>query len=97
MGRLTYDGFDTPIQVDDVELAHLTAVITTKLRRRESLALSWRHPDGTGRSTVWLHPAIEIRFEFDGPVTPELDPRRIEKLAAEAALGGITFTGADAA
>ncbi|WP_345750804.1 DUF7882 family protein [Microbacterium rhizophilus] len=97
MGRLTYDGFDTPVLVDDVELAHLKMVITAKLRRHESFALSWKHRDGTGRSTVWLNPAIKMRFDFDAPEPPELDPQRIAKLAEEAAFGGITFSGVDAA
>jgi hypothetical protein len=64
MGRLLYGDAQNPINIDDRVLAHLKVVIATKLRRNESFTLSWRHPDGTpeGRSTIWIHPSIPIRF-----------------------------------
>ena len=45
----------------------LKVVIVTKLRRKESFTLSWVHPEGepAGRSTIWLHQAIPLRFVFD--------------------------------
>lgn len=96
MGRLTYDGFDTPIVVDDLELAHLKLVMTTKLRRAECFSLSWRHPDGSGRSTLWIHPNMQVRFDFDSAGEHELDPARIARMADEAAFGAITFGCASA-
>lgn len=93
MGSLYY-GASEPIQIEDRALAHLKVVVATKLRRNESFTLTWRHPDGQseGRSTVWLHPSIPLRFVFDEAEAPELSRRWIEDLAHSAnSSGGITL------
>ncbi|MFT4210803.1 MAG: hypothetical protein QM626_02940 [Microbacterium sp.] len=92
MGTLYYGGTSTPIHVEDRALAHLKVVIATKLRRGESFTLSWRHPDEQprGRSTVWLHPSIPLRFVFDDPEPATLSREWIEDLANSAnSSGGI--------
>ncbi len=94
MGQLFYDGEDRPITLDDRTLAHVKAVIATKLRRQESFTLSWKHPelDPAGRTTIWLHPAIPLRFVFDDPEPPELNAKWIEALMHSAnTSGGITL------
>lgn len=94
MGSLFYGDNAEPIQIEDRALAHLKIVIATKLRRNESFTLSWRHPDGepTGRSTIWLHPSIPLRFVFASPETPQLSREWIENLAHSAnSSGGITL------
>lgn len=94
MGSLYYGNDDEPIQVEDRALAHLKVVIATKLRRNESFTLSWRHldADAAGRSTIWLHPSIPLRFVFQEPETPELSRSWIEALAHSAnSSGGITL------
>src|SRR5687767_10259238 len=67
MGTIFYGGDATPIHIEDRALAHLKVVIATKLRRNESFTLTWRHQDDQpgGRSTIWLHPSIPLRFVFD--------------------------------
>ncbi|WP_314423682.1 hypothetical protein [uncultured Microbacterium sp.] len=93
MGSLYY-GASAPISIEDRALAHLKVVVATKLRRNESFTLSWQHDDGDqqGRSTVWLHPSIPLRFVFDEPEAPELSRRWIEELAHSAnSSGGITL------
>ncbi|KJQ56002.1 DUF7882 family protein [Microbacterium sp. SA39] len=82
MGTISYDSTSGPIHIDDRALAHLKVVIATKLRRNESFTLSWRHPEGepVGRSTIWLHPSIPLRFTFDEPEAPELNAQWIERL-----------------
>lgn len=93
MGSLHY-GASEPITVDDRALAHLKVVVATKLRRNESFTLSWTHPDGEaqGRSTVWLHPSIPLRFVFQSEEPPQLSRRWIEDLAHSASSsGGITL------
>lgn len=93
MGSLYY-GASEPIHIDDRALAHLKVVVATKLRRNESFTLTWKHPEGDpeGRSTVWLHPSIPLRFVFDESETPELSRRWIEDLAHSAnSSGGITL------
>lgn len=92
MGTIYYGGSATPIHIDDRALAHLKVVIAVKLRRGESFTVSWRHPDDQprGRSTLWLHPSIPLRFVFDDPEPPELSRAWIEELANSAnSSGGI--------
>ncbi len=94
MGTIYYGGSDTPIHIEDRALAHLKVVVATKLRRDETFTLSWTHPDDQprGRSTIWLHPAIPLRFVFDDPEPTELSREWIEELANSAnSSGGITL------
>ncbi|GAA5034967.1 hypothetical protein GCM10025738_20340 [Microbacterium fluvii] len=92
MGTIYYGGTATPIHIEDRALAHLKVVIATKLRRNESFTVSWRHPDDEprGRSTIWMHPSIPLRFVFDDPEPTELSREWIEDLANSAnSSGGI--------
>jgi hypothetical protein len=92
VGTIYYGGSATPIHIEDRALAHLKVVIATKLRRNESFTVSWRHPDDQprGRSTLWLHPSIPLRFVFDDPEPTELSRSWIEELANSAnSSGGI--------
>jgi hypothetical protein len=94
VGTLYYGGSATPIHIDDRALAHLKVVIATKLRRDESFTLSWVHPEDQerGRSAIWLHPSIPLRFVFDDPEPTPLSREWIETLANSAnSSGGITL------
>ncbi len=94
MGTIYYGGSATPVHVEDRALAHLKVVVATKLRRGESFTLSWQHPADAerGRSTIWLHPSIPLRFVFDEPETPELSREWLEALSQSAnSSGGITL------
>ncbi|WP_194420536.1 hypothetical protein [Microbacterium abyssi] len=92
MGILFYDSSGSPIHIEDRTLAHLKVVIATRLRRHESFTLSWQHPEGEpgGRSTIWLHPSIPLRFVFDEPEPPPLNAKWIEALMnSVSSTGGI--------
>jgi len=92
VGTIYYGGGAMPIHIEDRALAHLKVVIATKLRRDESFTVSWRHPDDQprGRSTIWLHPSIPLRFTFDEPEAPQLNAKWIEALMQSAnSTGGI--------
>jgi len=92
VGTIYYGGSATPIHIEDRALAHLKVVIATKLRRAESFTLSWQHREDEprGRSTIWLHPSIPLRFVFDEPESPSLSRHYIEELASSAnSSGGI--------
>ncbi|MGR2752177.1 DUF7882 family protein [Agromyces arachidis] len=92
MGTLFYGDTATPIGIEDRALAHLKVAIVTKLRRGEAFTVSWRHPDDQprGRTTLWLHPNIPLRFVFDEPERPELSREWIEELMRSAnSSGGI--------
>ncbi|WP_144875138.1 hypothetical protein [Microbacterium sp. 1.5R] len=94
MATLIYGPSDVPIHIDDRALAHLKIVIATKLRRNESFTLSWKHPEGEpgGRSTIWIHPSIPLRFVFDEPEPPQISMKWIEQLVHSAnSSGGISL------
>lgn len=94
MGTIYYGGSATPIVIEDRALAHLKVVIATKLRRGESFTVSWKHPDDRpgGRTTLWLHPSIPLRFTFDEEEAPELSREWLEELANSAhSSGGIVL------
>ena len=94
MGTIYYGGSATPIHIEDRALAHLKVVLATKLRRNECFTLSWQHPPDQpiGRSAIWLHPSIPLRFVFDDPEPAQLNLRWIEELANSAnSSGGIAL------
>ncbi|WP_454129269.1 DUF7882 family protein [Microbacterium aurum] len=84
MGRLYYGNSTDAIEVDDRELAHLKMVATTKLRRSEGFSVSFSAA-ATGRSTLWVHSAIPLRFDFDSAEPVRLDPAYVNELAQAAA------------
>jgi hypothetical protein len=92
MGHLFYGTSTESIQIPDRLLAHIKVVATTKLRRSESFTLSWTHVDGTpGRSTLWLQPAIALRFVFDSAEPESLSSSTLKTMADMAnSSGGLT-------
>jgi hypothetical protein len=73
MGTLTYDVV-SKIEFDDRTLVHLQIVIASKLRRGESFNLSWtKDPQGSGRTAIWMHPAIPLVYEFEDGQTPSIN------------------------
>ncbi|MCU1479891.1 MAG: ATP-dependent ligase [Subtercola sp.] len=85
MGKLSYGATGTEAVFDDRLLAHLKSVIVAKLRRDEKFTLSWDNGvEHQGRCAVWLHPAIELQFQFDGRERTPLNRGWIEQLMASA-------------
>ncbi len=84
MGRLYYGNNTDAIEVDDRELAHLKMVATAKLRRSEGFSITFSSV-ATGRSTVWVHCAIPLRFDFDSAEPIRLEPAYVNELAQAAA------------
>ena len=85
MGTLTYDVVHK-VDFDDRALSHLQIVIATKLRRGESFNFSWvKDPSaGSGRTTIWMHPAIPLVYEFLGSRQPVINRLWIEELMTAA-------------
>ncbi|WP_150952074.1 hypothetical protein [Microbacterium testaceum] len=82
MGHLFYGTSTESIVIPDRLLSHIKVVTTTKLRRSESFTLSWTHVDGTpGRSTLWLQPAIPLRFVFDSAEPETLNATVLKNMA----------------
>ena len=90
MGKLKYDNL-SEVTFDDRALAHLQVVIAAKLRRNESFNFSRQKPveQGSGRTTIWVHPAIPLVYEFDGSRTPALNRMWVDALmiTANSAMG----------
>jgi hypothetical protein len=93
MGSLYYGDTDVPVRIDDRTLAHLKVAIVTKLRRRESFMLTCSAgEEDPGRTALWMHPAVPLRFVFDEPEPPVLDRKRVAMLLTSAnSIGGITL------
>ena len=83
MGYLYYGTEMQPTEIPDRILAHVRVVATTKLRRGESFTLTWRHPDGApeGRTSIWMQPAIPLKFVFDSAEAEPLDQEYLRSLA----------------
>lgn len=82
MGYLYYGNTAEPLEMPDRLLAHVKVVVATKLRRGESFTLTWRHDDAVGgRSTIWLQPAIPLRFVFTSPEPEPLEPSILKEFA----------------
>ncbi|MGP3535336.1 DUF7882 family protein [Microbacterium sp. RD1] len=82
MGYLYYGNSSEPISMPDRLLAHIKVVVATKLRRSESFTLSWRHLESEGgRTTIWIQPAIPLRFVFASPDPEILDQELLRELA----------------
>ncbi|MFE7843581.1 hypothetical protein ACFUTX_00145 [Microbacterium sp. NPDC057407] len=95
MGTIFYGNAGHPIHLEDRALAHLKVVIAVKLRRSESFTVSWNHPDGErpGKSTIWLHPSIPLRFVLDDAEPIELNRQWIDQLAQSAhSAAGVQLT-----
>jgi len=86
MGNLYYGNTIDPIEMPDRLLSHMKVVAATKLRRGESFTLTLRHPEGAaaGRTTIWMQPAIPLRFVFDHPEAETLDPAILKQFAESA-------------
>ena len=82
VGKLIYGAPTWSAEFEDRELAHLRVVMIAKLRRAESFAFSWGYEAayGSGRSSMWLHPAIPLQFQFYGGREPVLNRDWIEAL-----------------
>jgi hypothetical protein len=86
MGTLFYGDARFAIGIDDRSLAHLQLVILAKLRRNESFPFTWHKgtPGDAPQSTIWLHPAIALNFDYEQPRMPAINPVWIERLTMAA-------------
>lgn len=89
MGQLLYGSPATAFEMDDRALAHLQVVIVNKFRRNETFAMSLDlAPDGSAaRESVWMHPAIQVRFQFAQAARPTISRHWCEALMTEANSG----------
>lgn len=93
MGALVYGPEALRFEFDDELLAHLQAVLTAKLKRDEPFFLTWSLPrvQGSGRVSLWIHPAVPIMVEFRRSGRMQLDAQLLQSLS----LGAASATGLD--
>jgi hypothetical protein len=99
VGKLIYDS-TTAVDFDDRLLAHLQIVIGGKLRRNESFYFSWRDDQdvGDGRSVIWMHPALPLRYKYVGGRMPMINRAWIDELTRSAnSAGGLMVSPEPAA
>ncbi|MBF4568762.1 hypothetical protein ITJ57_08255 [Plantibacter sp. VKM Ac-2880] len=90
MGTLVYGHRSAArVEVDDVLLAHLKTVALTKLRRKESFALTIHGIPG--RTTLWIHPSTPLQFHFDADDRVDMDRELIQDLMQHANTGEVTI------
>jgi len=82
MGKFIYGTPSITVEFEDRVLAHLKVVILAKLRRGESFTFSWEYTSsqGSGHSSIWLHQAIPLQFDFYGKKDPVLNRVWLEEL-----------------
>lgn len=86
MGKLFYSSDPQPIVVDDRLLQYLQVVLSTKLRRNESFTITWTDTESKHtRTTLWVQPAISLRFQYDSVETQRLSGGYLRQLADQAA------------
>ncbi len=90
MGLLVVDNQKPGVELDDRLLAHLKVVVFAKFRRHESFGFSWDHASASGgRTSIWFHESIPVKFVFFGGSAPDLNRAWIDELmiAANGASG----------
>lgn len=91
MGQLIYGYAAPPITLDDRVLQYVQTLTATKMRRHESFTLTVVLPDGTGTQTLWMQPAIPMRFTYDRAEGEKLDMSLLRTLFESASsASGIT-------
>lgn len=97
VGHLYYGSESQPVEFPDRVLAHIRVLATSKLRRGESFTMTWRHPSesGEGRTSIWMQPAIPMKFVFDSAEAQQLDPEYLQRLAREASSSNGVFIDTD--
>ena len=82
MGTLRYgNGDDSTFEMEDGDLAHLAAVVTAKLRRREPFLLTCRSDDS--RQSIWIHESATLVYAYASAEAADLDRARLEAMVAD--------------
>ncbi|MDQ1085001.1 MULTISPECIES: hypothetical protein [Microbacterium] len=85
MATLFYGSDTAPISLPDRLMGYIKVIASTKLRRGESFTLTWTGTeDEGGRSTIWLQPAIPLRFVFQSTEPEQLVGEYLRTLADQA-------------
>lgn len=82
MGKFIYEG-SVKVELEDRALTHLQLAMTSKLRRGEPFAFSWKEDSsvGGGRTTVWVHAGSSMTFKYYGSRAPKVNRAWVDALA----------------
>ncbi|QYF74014.1 ATP-dependent DNA ligase [Cryobacterium sp. PAMC25264] len=86
MGHLIYNS-NLTIFFDDRTLAHLQAVIASKLRHKEGFHFTWRDEASAGsgsRNVIWVYPGVSLVYVYSSSHTPRINPEWISALLGSA-------------
>nr|WP_181716147.1 ATP-dependent DNA ligase [Cryobacterium sp.]QJS06000.1 DNA ligase, ATP-dependent [Cryobacterium sp.]QJS06280.1 ATP-dependent DNA ligase [Cryobacterium sp.] len=83
MGRLIYNS-NLTIFFDDRTLAHLQAVIGTKLRHKEGFHFTWRDEASAGHNVIWVYPGVSLVYAYSSSHTPRINPEWMSALLGSA-------------
>ena len=87
MGKLFYSSDPQAIEIDDRLLQYLQVVLSTKLRRNESFTITWTDTEAAHtRTTLWVQPAISMRFEYASAEPQRRSGGYLRQLADQAAM-----------
>lgn len=88
MGYLIYN--NSEYHFSDRELAHLQAIVSTKLRRREAFLFSWAAPleRGAGTHSLWIDNGVSLRITYEGSRVPAVNREWLEELMVAAGRAG---------
>ncbi|MFW8744971.1 hypothetical protein [Mesorhizobium japonicum] len=80
MGKILYGASGIEIELEDRAMAHLQAVVASKLRRGEGFFLNWKDDVavGDGHSACWIAPNIPLFFKYYGSRNIELNRQWLE-------------------
>ena len=86
MGYLYYGTNSYEVELDDRPLSHLKIALLSLLRAGQSVAFTFTRPAaiGSGRETLWITPATDIRFRFAGSRPPAINVRWVQEIIESA-------------
>ena len=86
VGTFTYGPASIDVEFEDRLLAHLRAVIVTKLRRTECFLFTWNDTSGPEevQRSLWMHPSVGMRFELSPSAAKPLNRAWVELLTSAA-------------
>ncbi|WP_371030722.1 ATP-dependent DNA ligase [Pseudoclavibacter sp. JSM 162008] len=86
MGFMYYGSQGHELEIDDRPLAHLKIAVLSLLRAGHSVAFSISRPagQGSGRETLWISPATDLRFRFAGGRMPAINDAWVRAIISSA-------------
>lgn len=86
MGFMYYGSQGHELEIDDRPLVHLKIALLSMLRAGHSVAFSMSRPagQGSGRETLWISPATDLRFRFIGGRLPAINDQWVRAIIGSA-------------